>query len=252
MKAFVSVGKLACAAAVLAAAFAASPAAAQRGNSGLPPSPVNPLADLQSQITVLQSTIAVIQGQTTGLQSQITSLQSQIDALTPPPTALMWINHLDLVAGDTDVLTSFNATSSGVGGGLSGLIIQSSTAGDVSVSGGNKSVEKGLEVPPGWKITGVRVCYELSNARSFITQIRLDQVQPVPSTAVVLLDDATDQTAPGPVCVDSTSLPTAFAIDPSTGGVRLNLRVNFDAAGVVGAGADRIVVRAVGLHLFRP
>src|SRR5712692_607433 len=248
MKAFTFIGrKLACAAAVLLIAVAASPAAAQgRGGSGLPPGPGNPLADLQSQITGLQ-------GQTTGLQSQITGLQNQINALTQPATALMWINHLDLVPGDTDVFASSNSTTSGVGGGLSGLIIQSQTPGDTSVSGGNKVVEKGLQVPPGWLITGVRVCYELSNTRSFITQIRLAQVQPTPSTALVLLDDGTNQTAPGPICVNSASLPAGSEIDPSAGGVRLNLRVFFDAAGAgFGHGADRIVIRALGLHLFKP
>jgi hypothetical protein len=150
MNAFTLVRKLTCAVAVLLAAFAAAPAAAAegRGGSGLPPGPGNPLANLQSQI----------------------------DALTQPAAALMWINHLDLVAGDVDVVTSFNSTTSGVGGGLSGLIIQSSAPGDTSASGGIKVVEKGLQVPPGWLIRGVRVCYDLSNVRSFITQIRLAQV----------------------------------------------------------------------------
>jgi hypothetical protein len=241
MKAFAFIGReLACAAAVLLVAVAASPAAAQgRGGSGLPPGPGNPLAALESEITALGGQIAALQG--------------QIGALTQPAAALMWINHLDLVPGDIDVFASFNSTTSGVGGGLSGLIIQTNTPGDTSVSGGNKVVEKGLQVPPGWLIKGVRVCYELSNMRSFITQIRLAQVQPTPSTALVLLDDGTNQTAPGPICVNSVSLPAGSEIDPSAGGVRLNLRVFFDAAGAgFGAGADRIVIRALGLHLFKP
>jgi hypothetical protein len=171
--------------------------------------------------------------------------------LTQPATALMWINHLDLVPGDTDVTATFNSTTSGVGGGLSGLIIQSFTDGDTSVSGGNKVVEKGLQVPPGWLIRGVRVCYELTNPRSFITQIRLAQVQPAPSTALVLLDDGTNQTDPGPICVNSMSLPAGFEIDPSAGGVRLSLRIFVDAAGVITAG-DKIVIRALGLHLSKP
>jgi hypothetical protein len=236
MKAFTfTTRELACAAAVLLVAVAASPAAAQgRGGSGLPPGSGNPLA---------------------ALQSQIAALQSQIDALpqpaTAPATALMWINHLDLVPGDTDVTATFNSTTSGVGGGLSGLIIQSFTDGDTSVSGGNKVVEKGLQVPPGWLIRGVRVCYELTNPRSFITQIRLAQVQPTPSTALVLLDDGTNQTDPGPICVNSMSLPAGFEIDPSAGGVRLSLRIFVDAAGVITAG-DKIVIRALGLHLSKP
>jgi len=155
----------------------------------------------------------------------------------------MWINHLDFLPGDPSVKTSFNAINSGVGGGLSGLIIESTTTGENAIGGGNKVVEKGLQVPPGYLISGVRVCYELSNARSFISQIRLAQVQDPPATALVLLDDGTDLTNAGPVCVDSANAPAP--IDPSKGAVRLNFRVNF------GDITDRIVLRAVGLNLVQ-
>ena len=64
-------------------------------------------------------------------------------------------------------------------------------------------------------------------------------MQNPPQTANVLLDDGTDQTNPGPVCVDST--PTT--VDPTHGAVLLSLRVKF------GHTADKIVVRALGLHL---
>jgi hypothetical protein len=97
----------------------------------------------------------------------------------------------------------------------------------------------GLQVPPGYSIRGVRVCYELTSKRSFISQIRLAQVQTPPQTATVLLDDGTDQTNPGPICVDSA----ATNVDPRVGEVLLSLRVNF------GNTADKIVVRALGLHL---
>ncbi len=140
-----------------------------------------------------------------------------------PQTGIMWINHLDLLPGDSSV-------------------IMSNTAGDTATGGGNKVVEKGLQLPPGFLITGVRVCYELSNARSFIDQIRLSQVQDPPGTALVQLDDATHLVNPGPVCVDSA--PTT--VNPELGAVRLDLRVNF------GDTSDKIVVRAVGLHLEEP
>jgi len=97
----------------------------------------------------------------------------------------------------------------------------------------------GLQIPPGYSIKGVRVCYELTNKRSFISQIRLAQVQTPPQSAVVRLDDATDQTNPGPICVDSATT----SIDPAAGEVLLSLRVNF------GNVADKIAVRALGLHL---
>jgi len=151
----------------------------------------------------------------------------------------MWINHLDFLPGDEDVWLTFSSTNSGVGNGLSGLIIHSTTVGDISMEVGDKVVEKGVQVPPGFLIKGVRVCYELSNARSFITQIRLAQLQNPPSAVVVMLDDGTDLTNPGPVCVDS-ALTT---VDPSQGGVRLDLRLNF------GDTSDRIVLLGVGLNL---
>src|SRR6266516_973154 len=140
-----------------------------------------------------------------------------------PQTGIMWINHLELLPGDSSV-------------------IMSNTTGDTATGGGNKVVEKGLQLPPGFLITGVRVCYELSNARSFIDQIRLSQVQDPPGTALVQLDDATHLVNPGPVCVDSA--PTT--VNPELGAVRLDLRVNF------GDTSDKIVVRALGLHLEEP
>lgn len=154
-------------------------------------------------------------------------------------TKIMWINHFDLLPGDPSVKTSFNAVSSGVGGGLTGLVIESTTTGENAQGGGNKVVHMGLQVPPGYSIRGVRVCYELSNKRSFISQIRLAQVQTPPQTAIVLLDDGTNHTNPGPICVDSA----ATSVDPSAGEVLLSLRVNF------GNTSDKIAVRALGLHL---
>lgn len=155
----------------------------------------------------------------------------------------MWIDHLVFLPGDPSVQTSFNAVNSGVGGGLSGLIITSSTIGDEAQGGGNKVVETSLEVPPGFDILSVRVCYENSNPRSFITQTRLAQVQNPPSTALVLLDDPTHLDAAGPVCVNS--LPVVPAVNPAKGAVLLSLRLNF------GDTSDKIVLRAVGLNLIK-
>jgi hypothetical protein len=160
-------------------------------------------------------------------------------AIHAPRKTIMWVNHFALLPGDPSVTTSFNAISSGVGGGLTGLVIQSSTTGDHAQGGGNKVVHMGLQVPPGYLIRGVRVCYELSNKRSFISQIRMAQVQTPAQNAIVKLDDGTDQTNPGPVCVNSATT----TIDPSLGEVLLSLRVNF------GNTSDKIVVRALGLHL---
>jgi hypothetical protein len=210
---------------MLATAMVATPATAQqRGSSGLPAGPGNPIAKLKGQLDALAERVA--------------ALEAAPDP-TPATPALMWINHFDLLPGDPSVVTSFNAVSSGVGGGLTGLVIQSTTTGEDATPGGNKVVHTGLQVPPGNTISGVRVCYELSNERSFISQVRLAQVQDPPSMALVLLDDATDLVARGPVCVDSAPA----SVDPEAGQVLLSLRVNFGDTG------DRIVVRALGLHL---
>jgi len=152
---------------------------------------------------------------------------------------IMWINHLDFLPGDGTVGVASFPGPTAVIHGLSGLVIRSAFLGDVGEGGVNKEVLKGLEVPPGFAITGVRLCYELSNPRTFITQVRLAQVQDPPATALVLLDDATDLTNPGPVCVDSAST----FVDPAAGAVRLSLRIN------TGDTTDEIVLRAVGLHL---
>jgi len=196
--------------------------AASRGNSGLPPGPGNPLASLQQQINQLQQRVGAL------------------EALANQPE-LMWINHLDLTPGDSTVQTFFSSTSSGVGSGLSGLIITSTTTGELDSLGGNKVVEMGLQVPPHFAVASVRVCYESSSSASFISQIRLAQLQDPPSTASVKLDDGTDLINPGPICVDSAAAPAT--VDPILGAVRLSLRVNF------GALADKIVVRGLGLHL---
>ena len=152
---------------------------------------------------------------------------------------VMWINHFDLLPGDPSVTTTFNAVSSGVGGGLTALVVHSSTTGENAASGGNKVVHMGLQVPPGYLVRGVRVCYELTSAKTFISQIRLARVNNPPSSASVLLDDGTDQTNVGPICVNST--PTS--IDPTAGELLLSFRVNFAST------SDRIAIRSVGLLL---
>ena len=209
---------------VAAGLLVAAPAALAQGN---------PFAAMQQQLNALSARV------------------QQLEAPAPSEKALMWVNHFALLPGDADVVTSFNSTTSGVGTGLTGLVIQSSTPGENSVSGGNKVVHMALQVPPGWLLRGVRVCYQLSDPKSFISQIRLAQVQDPPAFALVHLDDATDLVAPGPVCTDSAML-TGAEIDPAKGSVLISLRVNFSATGVLGGGAHRIVVRALGLHLFRP
>ncbi|HET8922172.1 MAG TPA: hypothetical protein VFN26_04160 [Candidatus Acidoferrum sp.] len=214
---------------------------------GLPPG--RPFQILQNEINALQTQVNGIQTQVNGIQTEVNGIKTEVNTLqtevaalkaAASAPALVWINHTALLPGDkTVVSTSFNSTSSGVGGGLAGLVIQSSTTGATDSFNGNKVVWRALDAPPRFLITGVRVCYELSSTGSFISQIRLSQVQNPPSTAVVILDDPTHLTTQGPVCVDSAST----SVDASQGSVLLDLTVNF------GNTADKIVIRGLGLHL---
>jgi hypothetical protein len=146
--------------------------------------------------------------------------------------SVQWLNHLGFLPGNASVGTAFNAVDSGVGGGLSGLIVSSTTTGEV-----DKYIEQGVQVPPGFLVSGVRVCYESTSATSFISQIRLAQLQDPPATALVLLDDGADLVNPGPVCVNS-ALPFAGSIDPALGALRLSLGVNFADIIVSSSGAS--------------
>jgi hypothetical protein len=220
----------------LAAVLTAQPATAKpRGNSGLPPGPGNPIAAVQGEVVKLQGDITKIEGEIGDLQKEIDAINDLLNA-----SALMWIEHLDFLSGDPAVLTtSFLSTNSGVGGGLSGLIVQSSTVGSTDSHSGIKVIEKAVQVPPHFSITGVRVCYEWSaGATSSIDRIRLSQVQDPPSTALVKLDDSTAHSG-GPLCVDSA----VTSVDPSLGSVLLDIGINTVNV------ADKLVLRAVGLHL---
>jgi hypothetical protein len=156
---------------------------------------------------------------------------------------VQWVNHFDLLPGDPSVTsTSSLSTNSGVGDGLTALVITSSMTGDKDSFNGNKVVQMALELQPKTRIVGVRLCYELSDpgpSGSYIEQIRLAQIQDPPSSALVLLDDATVQDASGPTCVDSAL--ASPAIKAQKGSVLLSLRVNFSNI------SDKIAVRAVGL-----
>jgi hypothetical protein len=150
-----------------------------------------------------------------------------------------WLNHFSLLPGDSSVTVTYNAVSSGVGSGLTGLVVHSSTTGDTATGGGNKVVEIAGGPMPGYHVTGVRLCYENSSTNTFIDDIRLAQVQNPPSQAIVAIDDSTPQNLPGPQCYDSQQVD----IDPATGTILVDLRVNFASTD------DVIVVRALGFDV---
>jgi len=156
---------------------------------------------------------------------------------------IQWVNHFDLLPGCPEITTSYRSTSSEIGGGLTGLVMASTTAGDTCEDHGNKVVQMALELAEDTRITGVRLCYETTGATAFVDQIRLAQVQDPPASALVMLDDPTPLTNQGPVCVDSAKT----SVNSSNGAVLLSLRAKFgDAAG---GPLGRIVVRALGLYV---
>jgi hypothetical protein len=154
---------------------------------------------------------------------------------TTPFRSVMWVDHLAFQAGTPSVQVSFDAVDSGVGSGTSGLIVEAGTG------PGPRVVEQGLLVPSGLLVDGVRVCYELSDRRSYISQVRLEQLEDPPDRTRTKLVDVRGMPALGPICVDSAR--PSQAIDASTGSLRLQLGLNFPDP----SANDRIVIRGVGL-----
>ena len=158
----------------------------------------------------------------------------------PPVGTIMWIDHFGLQPGDATVQTSAQGTTP-AGFGFAGLVVTSTTTGEVSpATGSRKVVHRALEVPPGYTVKGVRVCYELSNSRTFISRIGLAQVANPPTAATVVLDDDTDRTNLGPICIDSAETTVAT----TSGSILLSLQLNFGDIG------DSIVIRGVGIRLL--
>jgi hypothetical protein len=87
------------------------------------------------------------------------------------------------------------------------------------------------------KIKAVKVCYDLSSASSYISQVRLAE-ETVPPSAIVKHDDGTDLTSTDPVCVES-----AVTNYQPAGSVTLSLRLNFANTN------DHVDIGAIGLVL---
>lgn len=157
-----------------------------------------------------------------------------------------WLNAFDLLPGDPTVATEVRAIDCPGVSGLAGVGITSSTLGEQGPDGENKVVFMGAPVPPDFDVNGVRVCYENTSAASYVSQVRLCELNSPSNTCTVRLDDGTDLTDPGPLCVNSAA-PFGGAIEADTddpnveGALQLSLRVNF------GDLADTICVRGVGL-----
>jgi hypothetical protein len=140
-----------------------------------------------------------------------------------------WINHLGFIPGDSNVAVQFNTVS--VRGG--GLEITAAATGE-------SFVQQGLQVPPGYLVNGVRVCYA-QTGRSHINQVSLLQLQDPPIGVETLLNDETtfNNSDPGPVCVNTA--PQRVPIDPSLGALSMRLGMVF------ANDTDSIVILGIGL-----
>jgi hypothetical protein len=86
----------------------------------------------------------------------------------------------------------------------------------------------------------VTLCYDLSNASSFISQVRITE-ETLPPAAPIRHDDGADLTSTAPVCVESQ----VGNLQPA-GAMTLALRLNFANT------AHIIDIGAVGLTLGTP
>lgn len=141
-------------------------------------------------------------------------------------TDILWLSPTDFVTGDKSLRISYPSVAHPA------VEIKTKTPGDL------KWIYLGLRVPLDHDIHSIHVCYQLSNSRSFISQIRLAEMQ-APDQAVVRHDDATDLLSTTPICYQSPVVP----FRPGAA-IMLALRLNF------GNVVDTITLGAIGVEVF--
>lgn len=141
-------------------------------------------------------------------------------------TKTLWISATDFVTGDPTLQISYPYVQH------PGVEITATETGDF------KWVNLGLRLPPCSEIKAVRVCYQLSDPGSFISQVRLTKMQ-TPERAVVLRDFGNGFRGTSPFCFFQEVDPP---IHPE-GAVTLALRLNFTNR------SDKITLGAIGIDL---
>ena len=226
-----------------------------RGNSRSPHLSRSSIAPLQRQVNKIKNEIKVDQTEiddikselqnvstdVNGMKNDLKKVGTELDSLSThvqaleaaaPQPELLWIDHLGFfVDAASGLSASFVANPLG---GWSGLVIRAVRA------VADQIIVTGLQVPPGYNVTKVRICYQLSGAASFITHIKITQLTS-PSSGIEVLTDLNDNSSTIPICADS--IAAAAPIIPSNGPLRLNL------GATIANPADLIVIRAVGLYL---
>jgi hypothetical protein len=145
------------------------------------------------------------------------------------PDFVLWVNPLSMIpdedgSGDTSLLLSRGAAGTT-------LRVRTSETGDL------QWLNLPLALDSRFAIKGVTLCYDLSSASSFISQVRITE-ETLPPTAAIRHDDGTDLTSVVSACVDSP----VGNLEPE-GAMTLALRLNFAST------AHTIDIGAVGIRL---
>ena len=140
----------------------------------------------------------------------------------------IWLSPTNFVTGDPTLRVSYPFVS------------HPSTVVSCTAPGDFKWVSMGLRLPLDVQIEGVIICYQISNARSFISQVRLAEMT-TPDHATVVHDDPAHLTSTTPATYNS-AVP---GLVPS-GAVTLELRLNFQNI------SDEILLGAVGVSIKAP
>ena len=141
------------------------------------------------------------------------------------PTKTLWVSPTDWVSGEATLRINYPSVE------------RPATEITTTARGDLKWVFLGLHLPPCTEIKAVRINYQVSNSRSFISQVRLTEMT-TPDRALVRHDDPTDLTSVNPTCYVSE-----VANLRAEGAMTLALRLNF------GNRADKIILGAVGVDL---
>ena len=139
----------------------------------------------------------------------------------------IWLSPAGFVTGDPTLRVNYPFVS------------HPSTIVSCTAPGDFKWISMGLRLPPDSQIDEVVICYEVSNVRSFIAQVRLAEIT-TPDRATVIHDDPARLTSTTPTSYAST----VAGVVPS-GAVTLQLRLNFQDA------SDEILLGAVGINIRR-
>jgi parallel beta-helix repeat protein len=140
----------------------------------------------------------------------------------------IWLSPTGFVTDDPSLRLSYPYVSH------SNTIVTCTSPGDL------KWISMDLRLPQNVNIGEIIVCYQVSNEKSFISQIRLTEMM-TPDKAILIHDDGTDLKDMSPICYTSH----VGGKVPSLGSaVTLALRLNFKNT------TDKIMLGAVGIKVL--